>query len=54
LLDTKIIHALSPVWCENPDLIKKLIEQTEQFDQFRQQDWKKTFPEVAEFYRRYL
>ena len=41
-------------WKENPDRIKQFIEQTEKFDRFRQQDWKKVFPEVAEFYKRYI
>jgi D-hexose-6-phosphate mutarotase len=51
---TKMIHALSPDWKENPDVIKTIIAEIERFDQIRKLDWKKTFPEVAEFYRRYL
>lgn len=41
-------------WSENPNGIRKFITETEKFDSFRNQDWKKTFPEVAELYRRYL
>ena len=51
---TRLIEAISPNWQENPDRIKFFIKETEKFDQLRGQDWKKTFPEVAEFYRRYL
>lgn len=54
LSGTKIINALSSNWQENPDMIKKFIRETEKFDQLRGQDWKKTFPEVAEFYLKYL
>ena len=41
-------------WQENPSRIQLFINQTEKFDKIRNQDWKKTFPEVAEFYRRYF
>jgi len=54
LVGTKMIHALAPDWKEKPDVIKTIIAEIERFDQIRKLDWKKTFPEVAEFYRRYL
>ena len=54
LKDHNIIHAISKNWQENSSRIKLFIKETEKFDQLRGQDWKKTFPEVAEFYRRYL
>jgi len=54
LAGTRISNVIESDWKENPDGIRKFIMQTEMFDQFRGQDWKKTFPEVAEFYRRYL
>lgn len=41
-------------WQENPESIKKFIRETEKFDSLRSEDWKKTFPEVANFYSRYL
>ena len=54
LKGTDMIHALSPTWQENPNLIKTFLRQTGKFDLIRGQDWKKTFPEVAAFYSRYL
>ena len=54
LRDHDMIHAISKNWQENPDRIKLFIKETEKFDQLRSQDWKKTFPEVANFYARYL
>jgi D-hexose-6-phosphate mutarotase len=54
LAGTRIRDAIESDWKENPDGIRKFIMETEMFDQFRGQDWKKTFPEVAEFYCRYL
>jgi hypothetical protein len=54
LKGTDMIHMLSPTWQENPNIIKTFLRETEKFDLIRGQDWKKTFPEVAEFYSRYL
>jgi hypothetical protein len=45
---------ISPNWKENPDKINEFIRETEKFDQIRGQDWKKTFPEVANFYSKYF
>ena len=52
--DTKSFQFINPNWQENPAKIKEFIRETEKFDQLRGQDWKKTFPEVANFYSRYL
>jgi hypothetical protein len=52
--DTSKSQFISPTWVENPNKIKEFIRETEKFDQLRGQDWKKTFPEVADFYSRYL
>lgn len=41
-------------WVEDPIKIKEFIRETEKFDRIRGQDWKKTFPEVAQFYSRYF
>jgi hypothetical protein len=41
-------------WQENPEKIKKMLNETAKHDKIRGNDWKKTFPEVAEFYSRYL
>lgn len=54
LSGTPMINAIGSNWQENPNTIMEFIQQTEKFDKIRGQDWKKTFPEVAEFYRRYL
>jgi sulfatase maturation enzyme AslB (radical SAM superfamily) len=47
-------NLLSPNWQENPQQIQKMIAEVEHFDKIRNQDWRKTFPEVADFYSRYL
>ena len=47
-------NLLSPTWQENPQKITDMLEEVERFDKIRNQDWRKTFPEVAEFYSRYL
>jgi hypothetical protein len=52
--DTQMFQFISPNWKENPSKIKEFIAKTQQFDQLRGQDWKKTFPEVADFYSRYF
>jgi len=41
-------------WKENSVKINEFIRETEKFDKLRGQDWKKTFPEVANFYSRYF
>lgn len=51
---TSMFEFLSPGWKENPVKIQQFIKETEKFDQIRGQDWKKTFPEVANFYSRYF
>ena len=40
-------------WQENPEAIRRMIADIEKFDKFRNQDWTKTFPEVAAFYHRF-
>lgn len=52
--NTNIKEALSFNWTENPENIKKMLGKLELFDGIRNQNWKKTFPEVAEFYSRYI
>jgi hypothetical protein len=51
---TEMSKFVSADWKEDPDKIRKFIRETEKFDRLRQQDWKKTFPEVASFYSRYI
>jgi sulfatase maturation enzyme AslB (radical SAM superfamily) len=52
--DTRMFQFISPNWKENPTQIQEFIAKTEQFDKIRDQNWRKTFPEVAEFYSRYF
>jgi hypothetical protein len=52
--DTAMFQFIDTKWAENPEKIKKFINETDKFDQLRNQNWKKTFPEVANFYSRYL
>ena len=52
--NTEMAQFLHPGWQENPDKINEFIRETEKFDQIRGQDWKKTFPGVANFYSRYF
>jgi hypothetical protein len=52
--NTKMAQFIHPGWQENPQKIQQFIKETEKFDQIRGQDWKKTFPEVANFYSRYF
>lgn len=54
LKGTKMAKFISPNWQENPNQINKFINETEKFDRLRGQDWRKTFPEVANFYSRYF
>jgi organic radical activating enzyme len=49
-----LTNLLSSNWQENPENIKRMIEEVEMYDKFRNQNWRTTFPEVAEFYSRYL
>jgi organic radical activating enzyme len=51
---TKMSEFISPDWQENPDRIQRFLQETQRFDSIRGQDWKMTFPEVANFYSRYL
>lgn len=54
LQNTRMSKMLRPDWMEIPGWIQSFIRETEKFDKIRGQDWKKTFPEVANLYSRYL
>ena len=41
-------------WKEQPLKITEMIKTIKQFDQYRNQSFSKTFPEVAEYYKQYL
>lgn len=49
-----IVNLLPTNWEESPEKIKAMIDYVEKFDRIRDQDWRKTFPEVSEFYSRYF
>lgn len=51
---TTMANLIQSTWQENPKKIQFFLQKTEKFDKIRNQDWKKTFPEVAELYHRYL
>ena len=54
LRTTKESNIISADWEEDPVLIKKMIAEIKQYDQFRNQSFKESLPKVAEFYKRYL
>lgn len=54
LRGTEMAKFLDVNWQEDPGKIREFILETEKFDRLRGQDWKTTFPEVADFYSRYL
>jgi hypothetical protein len=51
---TNLANFINPMWEENSNQIKKMIEEINRFDTIRNEDWRKTFPEVAGFYSRYI
>lgn len=54
-LGSNPIKNLIPVnWRENPLKIRQMIADITRFDNIRNQTWCKTFPEVVDFYSRYL
>jgi len=53
LRNTDLNGLISPNWQERPTRISNMIEDIKKFDAIRNQHWTKTFPEVAEFYKRY-
>jgi sulfatase maturation enzyme AslB (radical SAM superfamily) len=54
LTDTKLKSLIPPDWKEYPVRIGNMIADIKKFDAIRNQNWVKTFPEVAEFYKRYI
>ena len=51
---TELKNLISNDWKENPASINKMIGEIKKFDNFRNQSFEKTFPDVAEFYSRFL
>ena len=51
---TKYQQLIPTTWKEQPVGITTMIQQIEQLDQYRNQSFSNTFPEVAEYYKRYL
>ena len=54
LSNTKLKSLISSNWKEYPARISNMISEIKKFDRIRNQDWTKTFPEVAGFYKRYM
>ena len=53
-LSGNLQNLVNSSWKENPQKIQDMITKIKKFDQIRNQDWRKTFPEVAEFYKRFI
>jgi len=47
-------HLIPLNWSENPVQIRNMIRRIKKFDQLRNQSFEKTFPELANFYARFL
>jgi organic radical activating enzyme len=54
LQKTNLYSFVSQNFTENSNQIEKMIKEIQKFDKIRNEDWRKTFPEVAEFYSAYL
>lgn len=54
LIGTPMAQLIGADWQERPERIKYMIKELSRFDAIQGQDWKKTFPQVAELYHRYL
>jgi sulfatase maturation enzyme AslB (radical SAM superfamily) len=53
LLPSDLQKIFDPNWKENPNAIRRMIQEIEKFDKIRNESWAKTFPEVYELYLRY-
>ena len=53
LADNNLQQYVKSNWQENPQAVQKVVKKIKQFDLIRDQDFTKTFPEVAECYARY-
>lgn len=51
---SNIRHVLTKDWKENPDNIKKMLLELDKFDKITGKNWKTVFPDVVNFYSRYL
>ena len=54
LKNTQLTNLIPENFKESPEEIKSMIDTINKFDKIRGEDWTRTFPEVAEFYKRYL
>lgn len=54
LQGTNLQHLIHKNWKENPTGIAKMINEIQKFDAIRGEDWRKTFPEVAALYSKFL
>ena len=53
-LDTDTKKLLPTTWVERPYRIKGILAEINKFDAIRNQEWTQTFPEVAQFYNRFI
>ena len=54
LKGTELYNMIQGIDTNNAENIQKMIDTIDQFDKLRGEDWRKTFPEVADFYSDYL
>lgn len=53
-LNTDTKKLLPTTWVERPYRIKGILAEINKFDAIRNQEWTQTFPEVAQFYNRFI
>jgi len=53
-LPTNLKGIVNPSFRENPEKIICMFAEIKKFDSIRNQNWKNTFPELADFYSRYI
>lgn len=51
---TPLSKFLHPAWTENPKKITQFINHVKLHDSIRKLDWKEAYPQVAEFFQRYI
>jgi sulfatase maturation enzyme AslB (radical SAM superfamily) len=54
IINTDLGGLIKPDWKENALQIQSMVAEINKFDQIRNQDWTKVFPELAEFYKRFI
>jgi sulfatase maturation enzyme AslB (radical SAM superfamily) len=54
IVNTDLGGLIKPDWKENTLQIQSMIAEIKKYDQIRNQDWRRVFPEVSEFYKRFI